>query len=433
MVTRHDATWPEVCVRCGEPGDGEPIRRRLYWHHPALYALVLLWVLPYIILAFALRRRTTLTLSVCVHHRRVRLRALWAAWGMAAAAVAGLVASAVLGSAALGSVSALVLIGAPVVGIGGRRLVWCSGIDRVLVRTRGASAAFLATVPDWSDPACVTPAVAHTPVAAAGPALDPAPAPSWSSADIGAILRRAWPELAADPPRTAEYERALEGLHPGVIESVAESFVREHAPLPAPALLRMAVLARARSGVRPTPAPRREPAWAPPVVPRLSSRLRAGLITAGLGLAAFLILGSVEQPWAHVSGPGEPPFALEGSDGIGGARLVTLAGLAGLVLAVVLAVLVFRRSTLERLRIVLGLLAGAMGVGLVGALIGLADVGSAPQQIRDSLPPPSAGVLYVVPDVAVGGGLWLALVGSVVGMVISIYGYRVTRCAGEAV
>ncbi|MGE3795392.1 MAG: hypothetical protein AB7I38_15905 [Dehalococcoidia bacterium] len=398
----------------------------MHWHHPALYLLLLLGVVPYLVVWLAVRRRTTLTISVCAHHRQVRRRALWAGWGVAGAAIALFAAAAALDNGPLTAFSFLMLVTAPLVSIPGRRLVSCTGIDGSLVRARGASAAFLDGLPDWSDPGAAPAAIPPPPAAV------PMAEPSWSSADIGAILGRAWPELTADHGRSVEYERALEGLHPGVIETVTESFAREHKPLPSPAILRMAVQARAGAGagVGSAPTVRRPPAWAPPVVARLGSRMRAGWITAGAGLAAFFVIGSPEQPWAHVSGAGVA-FDLEGAE-VGGSPLVVTGGLAGLVTAIVLAVLVFRRSTLRRLRIGLGVSAAAMGVALTGALLGLADVLSAPQQIRDLAPPESLGRNYVVPDVAVASGLWAALAISTVGVGVSIYGYMAMRRSEDA-
>jgi hypothetical protein len=424
LVARRDATLPDACVRCGKPGDGEPIRRSVHWHHPALYLLLLLGVVPYLVVWLAVRRRTTLTISVCAHHRQVRRRALWAGWGVAGAAIALFAAAAALDNGPLTALSFLMLVTAPLVSIPGRRLVSCTGIDGSLVRARGASAAFLDGLPDWSDPGAAPAAIPPPPATA------PMAEPAWASADIGAILGRAWPELTADHGRSVEYERALEGLHPGVIETVTESFAREHKPLPSPAILRMAVQARAGAGVPARPTVTRPPAWAPPVVARLGARMHAGVVTAGIGLVAFVVPGSTERPWATVSGAG-PAFALDGSE-VGGSPLVVAGGFTALLTAIVLAVLVVRRSTLRRLRIGLGVSAGAMGAAVIGALLGLRDVLTAPQQIRDAATPESLGVGFVVPEVAVAGGLWLALASSSLGLVVSIYGYRAMRRSEEA-
>jgi hypothetical protein len=69
---------------------------------------------------------------------------------------------------------------------------------------------------------------------------------------------------------------------------------------------------------------------------------------------------------------------------------------------------------------------------VIGALLGLRDVLTAPQQIRDAATPESLGVGFVVPEVAVAGGLWLALASSSLGLVVSIYGYRAMRRSEEA-
>jgi hypothetical protein len=414
LVALRDAVLPDRCVRCGEPGDGEPIRRRLYWHHPAIYLLLLFWVIPYIVVALAVRRTSTLTMSVCARHRRIRRRALWAAWALLGAAIVDAVAAIALGSAALGVLVPVLVLAALVAGIGGRSLLLGGRIDERIVRAHGAGRGFLRGVADWSDPAG---APGPTPPAAA-PAT-PATAVS-SSADVGDILARVWPELRSDPARSAEFEWALDGLHPGVIEGVADSFAREARPLPPAALLRTAVLARTRAGAArySAPAPR-PPAWAPAIVARLSSRRRVGVAALVGGLAACIALGATEQPWARVSADGR---ALELSgEHVAGGSFAGLAGLAGIITAVVLAVLIVRRSALGRLRAGFGVAAVAHALGGIGALTGLGDVSSS----GDDLALAGARV-----DPA--WGLWTALAAAATGLVAALYGYLTVQRRQDA-
>ena len=101
LVALRDGVLPECCVRCGDPGDARPIRRSLNWHHPAIYILVL-WLIPYIVVALAVRKTTTLTMSVCERHRRIRRWSLWGGWGLFLASVACGAAAIALESAILG-------------------------------------------------------------------------------------------------------------------------------------------------------------------------------------------------------------------------------------------------------------------------------------------------------------------------------------------
>ena len=92
LVALRDAALPDLCVRCGDPGDGRRIRHRLSWHHPALFLLLLFWLIPYVIVALAIRRHAV---SVCARHRSIRRRSLVAARTLLGAAV-------VAGAAAIG-------------------------------------------------------------------------------------------------------------------------------------------------------------------------------------------------------------------------------------------------------------------------------------------------------------------------------------------
>jgi len=148
LVVARDGTLPGRCIRCGAAGDGAPITRRLTWHHPALYLLLLLGVIPYIILALSVQKRTRVTMSVCARHRAIRRRSLWGAWTLLAASIATGVAAIALEDGAVGALAVLMLIAAPVLGICGRRLVTASGIDGHHVRATGAGRGFLDTLTD---------------------------------------------------------------------------------------------------------------------------------------------------------------------------------------------------------------------------------------------------------------------------------------------
>jgi hypothetical protein len=55
LVMRCDLPLPHCCVKCGEPATTQ-FKKRLYWHHPALYLALLPGVLPYVVLTPFLRR-----------------------------------------------------------------------------------------------------------------------------------------------------------------------------------------------------------------------------------------------------------------------------------------------------------------------------------------------------------------------------------------
>ncbi|MCC4608123.1 hypothetical protein LL967_09600 [Xanthomonas campestris pv. zinniae] len=74
LVCTPGATLPPRCVKCNAPADIPPRRYIFHWHHPVIYAALLLGVLPYLILAIALRKRSAHVLILCEQHERRRVR-----------------------------------------------------------------------------------------------------------------------------------------------------------------------------------------------------------------------------------------------------------------------------------------------------------------------------------------------------------------------
>jgi hypothetical protein len=80
MVWRHGKTlimtrnWslPDRCIKCDQPTGRKLIKRKLYWHHPALYLTILAGLLIYIVIALIIRQKAVVHLPVCTHHRRVK-------------------------------------------------------------------------------------------------------------------------------------------------------------------------------------------------------------------------------------------------------------------------------------------------------------------------------------------------------------------------
>jgi Zn-finger in Ran binding protein and others len=73
LVMSKDASLPDYCVKCDAPANGFRLKRNLTWHHPALFLVLLLaWIL-YLILAIVLRKRATVYLGLCrAHYERRR-------------------------------------------------------------------------------------------------------------------------------------------------------------------------------------------------------------------------------------------------------------------------------------------------------------------------------------------------------------------------
>jgi hypothetical protein len=63
---------PPVCVKCGQPAPGEPVVKTFSWHHPALYLLILIAVLIYVIVALVVRKTIRVGVPLCSRHAQRR-------------------------------------------------------------------------------------------------------------------------------------------------------------------------------------------------------------------------------------------------------------------------------------------------------------------------------------------------------------------------
>jgi hypothetical protein len=75
IVVPTQAELPDVCVKCGEPAGGWRWRKKLYWHHPALYLLIIFpGLLIYVIVALCVRKKATVGVGLCRAHRSRRIK-----------------------------------------------------------------------------------------------------------------------------------------------------------------------------------------------------------------------------------------------------------------------------------------------------------------------------------------------------------------------
>src|SRR5688572_33369007 len=71
LVMTKDASLPKRCIKCNAPAS-ELLKRKLQWHHPALYLLIVVSILVYVIVACVVRKTATVNLGLCEEHRESR-------------------------------------------------------------------------------------------------------------------------------------------------------------------------------------------------------------------------------------------------------------------------------------------------------------------------------------------------------------------------
>ena len=83
LVVRKGTILPPLCIKCNAPvADRSPMRRQVYWHHPAVYLLIFAGVLVYALVALIIRKNGVVFVSLCPAHRQRRLLMISVAWAL---------------------------------------------------------------------------------------------------------------------------------------------------------------------------------------------------------------------------------------------------------------------------------------------------------------------------------------------------------------
>lgn len=148
LVAPRTADLPPRCVKCGQPAETMK-KRTFFWHHPALYLLLLCYMILYLIVALIVRKRATLTVGLCSKHAAKRRNGILLGWG---GALAGIVL-AILGggqdSCGVMIAGAVLFLGTIIAGMFMARIMYAQHMDSVYARMKGCGEGFLSTLPEF--------------------------------------------------------------------------------------------------------------------------------------------------------------------------------------------------------------------------------------------------------------------------------------------
>lgn len=71
---------PNHCVKCGNAPVEPWLELTFSWHDPALYLVLFLGILPYVIVSAFVAKKVTLSVPLCVVHKEKRRKRLWTGW-----------------------------------------------------------------------------------------------------------------------------------------------------------------------------------------------------------------------------------------------------------------------------------------------------------------------------------------------------------------
>jgi hypothetical protein len=148
LVMTKEALLPNRCIKCNEP-TGERLKRKLTWHHPALYLTILISILVYAILAMVIRKTATVDVGFCEDHLSTRRRHLTITWIIGVVGVLCLPLAVMLDDGTPVFVGLLLMFAAAIYGIVTLRVVVATRIDNHFVWLKGINSDYLQEFPQW--------------------------------------------------------------------------------------------------------------------------------------------------------------------------------------------------------------------------------------------------------------------------------------------
>lgn len=150
LVMTHEAELPDRCVKCNAPAEGRRLKRRLYWHHPAVYLLILCSILIYIIVALIIRKRATIQIGLCQKHQARRSLNILIGWITILGGLGMLIGGISADSPWMGVVGGILFVTGIIYAIATTQMVSAKRIDDAHVWVRGVCRDYLEALPNWS-------------------------------------------------------------------------------------------------------------------------------------------------------------------------------------------------------------------------------------------------------------------------------------------
>jgi hypothetical protein len=142
------APLPNRCVKCNAPTQ-HTLKRNLRWHHPALYILIAVGVLFYVILALVLSKSATIHVGLCETHAASRKRDIFITCVLVLLSFVSFYFAVATEQMMMLFAGLMILLGAAIYGIVKARVVAPQKIDDQYVWLTGINANYLQQFPEW--------------------------------------------------------------------------------------------------------------------------------------------------------------------------------------------------------------------------------------------------------------------------------------------
>ena len=148
LIMTRQALLPDRCIKCNEPA-GRKLKRRVSWHHPALYILILGGALFYVLLALIMRKTAIIEVGLCEDHSAVRRRDIVITWTLGLLSLGSFFVASQLEDLTFAGIGGLLILATAVYGAVRVNLVAPTKIDENFVWLKGFGSNYLADFPEW--------------------------------------------------------------------------------------------------------------------------------------------------------------------------------------------------------------------------------------------------------------------------------------------
>ena len=151
LIVTHDCVLPNRCVKCNAPTELPAKERKLYWHHPGIYLVLVINVLLYLIVALIARKKIAVAPGLCTEHAKRRKLGIAIAWIGLAAGLLLVSFGGTQGPAFLVILGLVLILASVITGMLMSRVLYPKIIDERGARLKGAGEAFLSSIPSTTD------------------------------------------------------------------------------------------------------------------------------------------------------------------------------------------------------------------------------------------------------------------------------------------
>ena len=151
LIMGRNAALPDRCIKCNAPANGNRLARNLAWHSPFYYALILLNVIIYVIVALFVNIKARIEVGLCEKHLRRRKIAIMIGWMMGLGGMAAFFYGLHRESGVLVAAAVLALLFGIIFGVAMGRVAYARKIDQQYIWLVGVCREYLDTLPEWSD------------------------------------------------------------------------------------------------------------------------------------------------------------------------------------------------------------------------------------------------------------------------------------------